>query len=443
MNNAANVSNRQIASLRSMMQSTSGKIIVGLLVLAVCIVALNLSGMINLSTANGALEEPESENVRRLPVAVRPAKFVEKLEQKRSYTGTIRAKQKANLGFELTGRVANVLVDEGDFVEVGQILAKLDTQSLEAKQSAMTASLAQAQAVLDELLAGPRQEKIDAMRAQLEEADSNLKLAKINVDRREKLRGLAVSKSEYDRAAYDYQSSVARKNSIQQQLDELTAGTRPEKIAAQRAAIRQLESSVDEIKIQIEKSALPSPFSGKIIQRMIDPGTITTASMPVLKIVDVDNLEALIGIPISTAADLVVNEDYSIIVGQQAYPAKLIAKIQELDSSTRTQNMIFRLGNEANGKVIPGQLGQIEIATNVPTQGFLVPANSLTNGIRGLWSVLLVDPESSRVVRADVQIVYTDGKQALVSGPISEQSQVIVDGTHRVVEGQYVQAIVE
>ena len=250
-----------------------------------------------------------------------------------------------------------------------------------------------------------------------------------------------MSDAEYDRALYNRQSAAARKNSTQKQLDEMTAGTRPEKIAAQRAAVNQLTSALQEIEIQIEKSSIAAPFAGKIVSRDVDPGTIATASMPVLKIVDVNNLEALIGIPIETAQGLSIDEEYSILVGEDRYVAKLIAKIQELDLTTRTQNLIFELNNYASSKLIPGQLGQIEIKTDVSANGFRVPANSLTNGIRGLWSVFVVDPESSRVVRADVQIVYSDGKESIVSGPLEDGCQVVIDGTHRIVEGQYVQAI--
>ena len=154
---------------------------VGLAVIVLVFFVLNAMGVFNLSAANLDSEPADTEQVRRLPVAVRPAKKVDKVEQTRLYTGTIRAKQKANLGFELTGRVAQVLVDEGAVVDKDQVLATLDIKTLEARKSATVASLQQANAVLDELVAGPRQEKIDSMQAQVEEADSNLKLAEINL----------------------------------------------------------------------------------------------------------------------------------------------------------------------------------------------------------------------------------------------------------------------
>jgi multidrug efflux pump subunit AcrA (membrane-fusion protein) len=138
--------------------------------------------------SSGTAEATDNrDDVRILPVKVAPATFVTSINQKRKYTGTIRAKQQAALGFELTGRVLSVACDEGDVVAKGQLLATLDTKALVAKGATIEASLRQAEAALSELNAGPRQQTIDSMKAQLAEAESNLKLAEITLRRRTRL----------------------------------------------------------------------------------------------------------------------------------------------------------------------------------------------------------------------------------------------------------------
>ncbi len=393
--------------------------------------------------AKDSQEDPLA--VRRLPVLVRPVFTVDSFEQKRQYTGVIRAKQQANLGFEMMGRVDHILVDEGDIVNQGQALAVLDTDTLQAQKRALDASLRQAEAVLKELENGPRQQTIDSMKAQLAEAISNRELATSNLERRERLRGSAVSEEEYDRALFSEQAARDRVTSIRRQLDELVAGTRPEKVEAQKATIEQLQSSIEEMETQIAKGRLLAPFGGKIVERMIDPGSIVDASSPILKIVDFENLEAVIGMPVAAARNLEEDSICRILVAEDQYSAKLIAKIQQLEMATRTQNLIFELEDYANEKIIPGQLCQVEVTSQVSVddETYSIPASSLTNGIRGLWSVLIVEPNSSRINKADVQIVYTNGKNALVTGSIQNGEQVIVDGTHRVVDGQHVEIIME
>lgn len=418
---------------------------IGIVMIAIVGIAIARAfGWTGDTTTQTTNQSDGSSEVRRLPVRVEPVKFVDTIEQKRTYTGTIRAKQKADLGFELTGRIASVLCDEGDVIEKDEVLAHLDTKGLLAQRAAIQASLRQAQAVFSELEAGPRKQTIAVMRAQLDESNSNLKLAELTLARRKELRREnAISREEYDRALYGYRASVSRVKATRKQLDELEAGTRPEKLTAQSAAIEQLRSSLAEMDVQIDKSSIVAPFSGKIVERMADPGGIASASVPILKLVDVNNLEAVIGIPAATCQKLQSANGYTITVAGQEYSAELLAKIQQLDVSTRTQNLIFQLNDQANSVVLPGQLCQIEVATDIDADGFWVPSHSLINGIRGLWSLMVIDEETSRAARTDVQVVYADGDRALVKGSVAEGTQVIVEGTHRIVEGQHVQPMLQ
>ncbi len=377
-----------------------------------------------------------------MPVRVELAKSVDRISQKREYTGVIRAKREAALGFELTGRIESVERDEGDVVDAGDVLAKLDIRTLNARRDATAASLAQAVAVLDEMKAGPRLETIESMRAQLQEAKSRLSIAELNFSRREKLReSRSISVEELERALYDFRATQSQFDTVQQQLDELEAGTRQERITAQVAAIAQLTAAQAEIEVLIEKSSLIAPFSGKIVQRMADPGGIVTPSSAVLKIVEFENLEAVVGLPVGVAANLKRDAPVTISVAGKTYPATVLATIQQLDTATRTQNVLFQLGPAADGEVLPGQLCQIEIASDVETQGIWVPASALTNGIRGLWSLMVVDKTGTRALRRDVEVIYTDGDRALVRGTLADGVLVIVAGTHRIVEGQTIEIV--
>ena len=161
-------------------------------------------------------------------------------------------------------------------VKQGDALAFLDIKGLQARHAAIAASLAQANAVLSELQAGPRVQTIDSMRAQLKEANSNMKLAELTLTRRKSLRkSSAISKEEYDRALYTFRSAQSQVDSTQNQLKELEAGTRSERLVAQEAAVKQLESSLAEIDVQIEKSSIVAPFGGRIVERMVDPGAVS------------------------------------------------------------------------------------------------------------------------------------------------------------------------
>ena len=96
------------------------------------------------------------------------------LETYISATGTIAAEVETSLSFKTAGRVAEVLVAEGDLVQAGQILARLETQELELQVAQAQANLNVSLAQLKQIQAGPSEEDIAAAEANLVSAQENL-----------------------------------------------------------------------------------------------------------------------------------------------------------------------------------------------------------------------------------------------------------------------------
>ncbi len=96
-------------------------------------------------------------------------------------TGSIVARDEAGLSFDLPGKVAEVWVETGDTVEVGDELARLDDTTLTFNVRQAEAALAAAQAQLDQLRAGPRQEEVAVTAANLESAQAGLEGAEANL----------------------------------------------------------------------------------------------------------------------------------------------------------------------------------------------------------------------------------------------------------------------
>ncbi|MDA0268337.1 MAG: biotin/lipoyl-binding protein [Cyanobacteria bacterium] len=149
----------------------------------------------------------------------------------REYTGELTAQRSSDLGFERPGTVVTLLVDEGDRVLTGQPLARLDIRTLQAQRQQLTAQLAQAQAQLRELNAGPRREDIAAAEAAVADIQQQLELARLQRQRRQALytEG-AISLEELDQQAFGTNSLEYRLDQAQSQLDELVAGTRVEQV---------------------------------------------------------------------------------------------------------------------------------------------------------------------------------------------------------------------
>lgn len=383
----------------------------------------------------------DADEVKPLPVNVQTIAFVDSISQSRNYTGTIRARQRSDLGFEVPGRVVAVLVDEGSKVKKDQVLAQLDTETLLAQKSATMARHEQAKSVLRELNVGPRIETIRAATANMDSAQSQFNNAELNLKRRTKIRS-ALSDEEYDQAVFAQKTAKANLDAARERLSELQTGTRQERVDAQISAVKQLKASLTEIDVAISKASLIAPFDGIVTRRYLDPGSIAPASVPIIKLVDQENLEAWIGLPVSLASTIEIGSEHGILVDDRTLKATAAAKIGELDPTTQTQTILFKLDPTSSQAVVSGQICEIAIESSVESSGFWIPNSALTKGVRGLWSVMVIVPESGvegfRIEKRGIDIIKTDSSRVLAKGTLESGDQIIVDGTHRVAEGQLV-----
>ncbi|MEO0686053.1 MAG: HlyD family efflux transporter periplasmic adaptor subunit, partial [Cyanobacteria bacterium J06649_11] len=269
--------------------------------------------------------EPETKEVsvaKPLPVITLRAKPIDSYQVMRTYTGEIAAIRTSELGFERGGKLINVFVKEGDRIKTGQPIAKLDTSNLQMQKLQLSAQKAQAQARLDEFIAGPRQQDIAASRAAVEDIRQQLELQRTKLKRRKYLYGQgAISKEQLDEISFGQNSLNARLRQAQSNLNELLAGTRTEQLAAQRAAVKQLEASISDLEINIAKSTIKAPFAGIVSARQIDEGTVVNTGQAVVRLVENTSPEARIGIPTTVVNRLRVGSRQTVQVNNQNYSA--------------------------------------------------------------------------------------------------------------------------
>ena len=397
--------------------------------------------------ARSVQREPGPVDDRRphvLPVQATTVSQVISYSRPRAFTGLVQAARQSELSFRRAEELVEVLVDQGDRIQQGQRLARLDTRSLEVRREQLQAQLDEAKAVLTELQRGPRQEKIAAQRAIVDDLTAQVALQERQLDRRlNLLKGDAVSRESVEQATFGLDSGRARLDAAQRELDELLAGTRREKIEAQHAVVKQLEASLRDIQIDIDNSLLVAPYDGYVTKRYADEGTIVSPATPLFRVVEDSPVEAWIGLPPSDARRLQVGQHYELTIEGQTHEAVIKSVLAELNGSTRTRTVVLTLTTATPEQIVPGEVVRIEVNQQVNEKGFWVPTPALTRASRGLWSVLVIDQdgEGRQVVqRRDVEVIYTDGERSLVRGTLVDGDQVVGRGTHRLVAGQRVSA---
>ena len=383
-----------------------------------------------------------------IPVKTVVLDEVNSFEVKRTYTGVVKAVRTSELSFRRTAELTSVLVKEGTRVKKDELLATVDDRSLQARKQELLAKKNAAQALLNELIAGPRKQTIASARAEVSQMQAEWELEQAELQRAGKLfEDAVISRSKFDTVQFGTRAAKARLEAATQKLVELEAGTRPEKINAQRAVVDQLTAMLIDVEVDLDESQLKAPYAGVISKRYTDEGTIVSPADAILRLVDDTRLEAWVGLPAANAIHFSVGDKHPLLVDGNKIEAIVSAVLPELDPATRTRTVIFDLGSSKTNQIVPFQIIRIEVEQQNYSKGFWVPTTSLVQSKRGLWAIYVVEPTKQNstfvVARRDVEVLHLQDVRAFVRGTIQSGERIIADGTHRVVAGQQVSLIAE
>ncbi|WP_286983392.1 efflux RND transporter periplasmic adaptor subunit [Haliea sp.] len=326
-----------------------------------------------------------------LPVAVLPFVEENRYTEAIQLSGIVQAKARAQLAFEVPGLLLDLTVEEGSAVTAGQILGRLDTRQLQAQINMASADLAS--------------------------VDAELQLARLRLERNERLRKTgAVSAQDYDEARLTADALENRKGAVLARLETLD--------------------------IDLEKSALRAPYDGVVATRHLDPGTVLQAGEPVMQLVSVDALEARIGIPAARLSDLETGARYTLQLRTGAVEATLEALRRDVDTRTHTALAVFQLAPAT--EVLDGEVVSVTLNRSVQAQGGWVPVSALLEGERGAWTVLRIEEQHDGrhvALREAVEVLAVKADQAFVRGSLQAGHSVVADGIHRIAAGTTVQPV--
>lgn len=306
----------------------------------------------------------------------------------RQYIGKVVSKQFSALSFEYSGKVINVVVDSGDIVNEGDLLAELDTELLKINQRELDAQISQLQA--------------------------QARLNKLNLTRINQLN--------------------TKGYSSQQAIDELET----EKAVIQADLTRKLANKAT-LAYQINKAKLYAPFNATISSRAVAEGEIFNAGQTAFELIKQAHHEVSVGVPVKVASKLTVGESIKVNIADQDYQALLLVIGKQINTISRTVELRLSLAQKT--PFYNDQLATVSIDDNRSIKGFWVPLSALTDGIRGQWNIYLVTPEQGdlfTINASTVTVQYATLNAAYISGLEGIQHQIISTGVHRYVPGQQV-----
>ncbi len=325
---------------------------------------------------------PDPEPAQQIPVSTKPLKIEHGYTVRRTFIGQVEPQKTTSLSFELAGRLSDVLVEEGDYVRKGQLLANQDVSLLKSEQVQLQASRA-------------------ATKAQLRFADQTVERNSALTER-----------------GFTSQAGLDEALSRQSEL---------------RARITEIDARLENVEIRISKSELVAPFDGQITDRLVDGAETLNPGQPVLGLLELRKPQVRIGIALDVRKEEL--KSATIEIDGREHTATLIVLRPDVDPVTRARTAVFELDTLEDP--VFGQTAQLVFRKEVAAEGVWLPTTSLKEGARGQWTVLMVDAENT-VRAAGVEILYVEGDRVFVRGAFPDGTILIDEGPQRVTVGQSV-----
>jgi RND family efflux transporter MFP subunit len=305
------------------------------------------------------------------------------------YPGQIAAAKQADMAFEVQGRMLAWPVNEGDRVEQGTILARIDPRDYEAQ--------------------------LDSARAQLRKTEADLKRSE----------------------------SIYREDSGAISLSTLDADRRSVDVAA--ASYRTAEKAMEE-------TVLRAPFDGSVARKLVEDYAAVQAKDPVLILQNDSYLEIRVDVPerdvtgVEAQGELSNEKRTKLLdpevvvtsVPDRRFPARVKEFSTTADAVTRTFRATLSFDRPDDVRILPGMTAKVILTLKSRTVARLVPSAAVLTDDSNKPFVWVVSPASMTVTRASVELGNLTGSDVEIRAGLESGDQVAVSGAHNLRDGMQV-----
>jgi HlyD family secretion protein len=205
-------------------------------------------------------------------------------------SGNIEAHESL-VSFKVPGRIVELPVEEGQQVEQGVLLARLEDADVRQRVRIDEASVGVRQSNLALTLAGTREQEVKAAQQSMIDAQADLDQKKLDNDRAQQLFGKdEISAQERDQAATALKRAEAIFKAAQQRYNEAVEGSRKEDVEIARANLNQANANLGLSRVNLDYTVLHAPSAGVITVRQAELGEVVAPGSPVVTLADLDHI---------------------------------------------------------------------------------------------------------------------------------------------------------
>ncbi len=351
--------------------------------------------------------------------------------------GNIQAIQDVPIYARADGYLKRRLVDIGDRVQQGQVLAEIDTPELDQQVAQGQAALAQAQASLAQA-----QSALEQARAALQHSEATMRLNGVTLARWQELkRRDLVAQQDVDNFQAASDGSRADVAAAQANIAALVASAN-----AARANVTASEANLRRLTDLQSYQTLRAPFSGIVTVRNVDQGSLISSgrvpnAMPAFRVAQIDSLRVYVNVPQTFVSSITPGLSTDTVVRElpsRVFKASVVSTAEALDPASRTLLTEIRMQNQ-DGLLRPGMYADVKFHVTRTDPPFLLPSTAVI--IRsGPPLVATVGPDSV-VHLTPVQLGRDLGSSVEITGGLGERDTFVVAPPDNLEEGAHVNPV--
>lgn len=328
---------------------------------------------------------------------------------------------------KISAPVKRMLVNRGDHVRAGQLLAELENSDLEAAANESRQQYEQTQAQYQTVTGATVPEDRTKSQADVQTAQQAFDAAKKLYDNRVELqRQGALAQKLVDEAKVAMVQTQSQLETAQRHLETLNQVSQRETVRGAQAQMDAAKAHYENAAAQLSYARITSPINGVVADRPVHTGEMASSGSPLVSIVDISQVVARANVPVKEAQTIQVGRPARVSGPDGDLPGTVFVVSPSVDPNTTTVEVWIQLANPGE-RLKPGGTVHVAIVAETIQNAIVVPASALLYSDNGGTKVMVISSDNVAHERM-VSLGIRQGDRVQILGGVQEGEQVVVSG---------------
>jgi HlyD family secretion protein len=332
---------------------------------------------------------------------------------------------------KITSPISKFLVNRGNHVRRGEVVAILENQDLKGSALADEGSYQQAQAEYASATATTLPQEM--RKAEFDAASAKRVLEaqqKVTDNRRQLFKDGALPRKDLDQAEVDLIKAQSEFEMANRQLTALQSGIKEERLKSATGQLTSAKGKYLSSSAMLSYSEVRSPLNGVVTDRPLYQGDTVTAGESLMTIMDLSKVIAKAHVPQEDAALLKVGDAATITIpgSNEEVSAKLTLVSPALDTNSTTVE-IWAQASNPKGKLRPGSSVRLSVVARTVPGALVIPTEALLRTPDGTTTVMVFGPDG-HAHQQSVEVGIEDGEKAQITKGLAANDRVITVGAY-------------